>query len=242
MGITQKDAVEWLRETPSESVDLVVTDPAHESLEKHRAVGTTTRCKKRWFPIFKNERFEELYSEIYRVLKPDTHFYLICDQTTMWTAKPIGEKVGFKFWKPIVWDKISTGMGYHYRGMYEVVLFFEKGKRPLRNRSIGDVLHVKSIRGGCRCSVPADIYACSTCEKRIFYPTEKPVELGEILIEQSTQPGECVIDPFAGAGFVGVAAQNLDREFQLNDVNPVATEWISKRLAKEKSRVLLRAV
>ena len=36
------DAVQWLRELPTESVDLVVTDPAYESLEKHRAVGTTT--------------------------------------------------------------------------------------------------------------------------------------------------------------------------------------------------------
>jgi hypothetical protein len=39
------DAVEWLRALPDASVDLVVTDPAYESLEKHRAVGTTTRLK-----------------------------------------------------------------------------------------------------------------------------------------------------------------------------------------------------
>src|SRR4051812_1338 len=39
------DAVEWLRAQPAESIDLLVTDPAYESLEKHRAVGTTTRLK-----------------------------------------------------------------------------------------------------------------------------------------------------------------------------------------------------
>lgn len=39
------DAVQWLRALPAESVDLVVTDPAYESLEKHRAIGTTTRLK-----------------------------------------------------------------------------------------------------------------------------------------------------------------------------------------------------
>ena len=39
------DAVGWLRDQPSESIDLVITDPAYESLEKHRAVGTTTRLK-----------------------------------------------------------------------------------------------------------------------------------------------------------------------------------------------------
>jgi len=33
------DAVDWLRGQPAESIDLLVTDPAYESLEKHRAVA-----------------------------------------------------------------------------------------------------------------------------------------------------------------------------------------------------------
>ena len=41
--LSQGDAVEWLRSLPAESVDLVITDPPYESLEKHRAIGTTTR-------------------------------------------------------------------------------------------------------------------------------------------------------------------------------------------------------
>ena len=36
------DAVDMMRTLPPESIDLVVTDPPYESLEKHRAVGTTT--------------------------------------------------------------------------------------------------------------------------------------------------------------------------------------------------------
>jgi site-specific DNA-methyltransferase (adenine-specific) len=36
------DAVEWLTSILTGSVDLVVTDPPYESLEKHRAIGTTT--------------------------------------------------------------------------------------------------------------------------------------------------------------------------------------------------------
>jgi site-specific DNA-methyltransferase (adenine-specific) len=44
--LAQRDAVLWLESLASESVDLVVTDPAYESLEKHRAIGTTTRLKR----------------------------------------------------------------------------------------------------------------------------------------------------------------------------------------------------
>jgi len=109
--LTRGDAVAWLRTIPNSSVDLVVTDPPYESLEKHRAIGTTTRLKHSkassndWFSIFPNSRFPELFAEIYRVLKKDTHFYLFCDPETMFVAKPIAEKAGFKFWKPLIWDK-----------------------------------------------------------------------------------------------------------------------------------------
>ena len=96
MSIFNCDAVEWLSSLDSESVDLLITDPPYESLEKHRKVGTTTRLKvsksssNTWFEIFPNSRFESLLVEIYRVLKKNTHFYLFCDQETMFFIKPIG--------------------------------------------------------------------------------------------------------------------------------------------------------
>src|SRR5687767_1815202 len=145
------DAVEWLRGVPNESVDLLVTDPAYESLEKHRAVGTTTRLKHSkassndWFTVFPNARFRELFVEVWRVMRKNTHFYLYCDQETAFVAKPIAEEVGFKFWKPLVWHKVSLGMGYHYRSTYELILFFEKGKRKLADLGVSDVISEKRI-------------------------------------------------------------------------------------------------
>lgn len=109
--LSRGDAVEWLRALPSESIDLVVTDPPYESLEKHRAIGTTTRLKHSkassndWFAIFPNARFPELFTEVHRVLRRNTHFYLYCDPETMFVAKPLAEAAGFKFWKPLIWDK-----------------------------------------------------------------------------------------------------------------------------------------
>src|SRR5215510_15794857 len=82
------DAVEWLRAQPAQSIDLIVTDPAYESLEKHRAVGTTTRLKHSkgssndWFTVFPNARFGELFAEAFRVLTRNTHLYLFCDAET----------------------------------------------------------------------------------------------------------------------------------------------------------------
>ena len=214
--IFQKDAVDFLKSLKDDSLDLVITDPAYESLEKHRKVGTTTRLKNskkssnEWFEIFPNERFEELFREIYRVMKKNTHFYLFCDQETAFYAKPVAEKVGFKFWKPLVWDKQRIGMGYHYRAKYEFILFFEKGKRKLNDLSIPDVLSYPRILKG--------------------YPTEKPSKLMEILIKQSSIAGEIVCDPFMGACPVGVAALENDRFFLGNDLSKESLRIATVRL------------
>lgn len=218
MQLFKQDAVEWLSTLPDESVDLLITDPPYESLEKHRSVGTTTRLKQskgssnQWFTIFRNERFESLLTQVYRVLKNNSHFYLFCDQETMFYIKPVAEQVGFKFWKPIVWDKVAIGMGYHYRARYEFILFFEKGKRKLNNLGIPDVLEEKRVYRG--------------------YPTEKPVPLLETLIEQSSSEGEIVVDPFFGSGATLIAARNLNRVACGSDVSDLAHEYLSQRLIK----------
>lgn len=214
--LAQSDAVAWLRALPSESVDLVVTDPPYESLEKHRAIGTTTRLKHSkassndWFSIFPNARFPELFAEVFRVLRRNTHFYLYCDPETMFVAKPIAEAAGFKFWKPLIWDKCKIGMGYHYRARYECVLFFEKGKRKLGDLGIADILEAPRISGG--------------------YPAEKPSAVSEVLIRQSTEPGQLVIDPFMGSGSVGVAAVTAGRIFAGNDLCREAVDITRDRL------------
>ncbi|MEI9883111.1 DNA-methyltransferase [Atlantibacter hermannii] len=217
MILNQLDAVEWLKTLPSGSVDLFVTDPPYESLEKHRKIGTTTRLKvskassNEWFAIFPNSRFGELLTEMYRVLKNNRHMYIFCDQETMFHLKPVAEEVGFKFWKPIVWNKMAIGMGYHYRAKYEFVLFFEKGKRKLNNLGIPDILEAKRVMRG--------------------YPTEKPVDLIKIFIEQSTIPGEYVCDPFFGSGSALIAASELERNFLGNDISSSAHDYFKKKLS-----------
>ncbi|HEX2733512.1 MAG TPA: site-specific DNA-methyltransferase [Polyangiaceae bacterium] len=210
------DAVEWLRSLDADSVDLLITDPPYESLEKHRAVGTTTRLKHSksssndWFQIFPNSRFGELFREAYRVLKRDTHFYLFCDAETLFVAQPAAIEAGFKFWKPLVWDKRKIGMGYHYRARYEFILFFEKGKRRLNDLAVPDVIEAARVRGG--------------------YPTEKPVAVSSVLVRQSTRPGDLVVDPFMGSGSVGVAALEQARRFAGNDISAKALQLSRTRL------------
>jgi site-specific DNA-methyltransferase (adenine-specific) len=219
-ALHQGDAVSWMQAQPPGSASMIITDPAYESLEKHRAKGTTTRLKKsdassnEWFEIFKNERFPALFEASYRALAKNAHLYVICDQETMFAIRPMGEAAGFKFWKPVIWHKTGRiGMGYHYRCCYEVVLFFEKGKRKLQDLAMPDVLPCDRVYNG--------------------YPTEKPVPLLQKFIEQSSSPGELVLDPFVGSGSSGEAALRLGRNFAGNDLSAKAIEKFAEpRLAQ----------
>jgi site-specific DNA-methyltransferase (adenine-specific) len=218
-----------MKSLPDSSIDMICTDVAYESLEKHRKIGTTTRLKvsegssNEWFEIFKNERFVEFFEEAYRVMKKNSHLYFFCDGETSRVAVPIGENAKFHFWNEIVWVKTTTkpgnsldksiriGLGFHYRRSKEYILFFEKGKKKLNNLSISDVLPFPPVSKG--------------------YPTEKPVELIKILINQSTMVGDVVLDPFMGSGSAGVAATSLGRSFIGNDIKKSAVELARQRLS-----------
>ena len=225
--IEHADAIEWLKSIDAESVDLVITDPPYESLEKHRAKGTTTRLKtsdassNEWFPIFKNERFPELFEQLYRVLKNGTHCYVLCDQETMFVVHDEARKSGFTWHKFLVWDKVRPGMGYHYRATHEVICFLEKGKRRgdnpsklgcLNDLAIPDVLRIERVQKG--------------------YPTEKPVDLLKILVKQSSAPNDLVIDPFSGSVSTGAAALLSGRRFAGCDVKESAVNKGRIRLAE----------
>jgi site-specific DNA-methyltransferase (adenine-specific) len=112
-------------------------------------------------------------------------------------------------------------MGYHYRARYECILFFEKGKRKLNDLGIADVIAFPRIRNG--------------------YPAEKPPQVSEVLIGQSTQPGELVIDPFMGSGSAGVAAVGLGRNFLGNDLCDEAVDITRRRLLEAGAKEPLRA-
>ena len=213
------DAFELLRGLAPESVDLVVTDPPYESLQIHRARGTTTRLTTNWFATVPDARLPELLREVYRVLRPDRHFYLFCDEVTADVIKqqqgvgaarlPNGARrcsCGFSYWKEVIWAKttldgakIRGGTGYHYRAASERILFFEKGKRVLNDLGIPDVLMAP------RAGVPG--------------PAVKPGAVVRTLIAQSSAEGELVVDPFCGSGVVGVEARGLSRRFLLGDLD-----------------------
>jgi len=249
------DALKGLAELEDKSVDLVVTDPAYASLEKWRNMGTTTRLKNSkqssnaWFPTLQNEYFEPFFEECYRVMKRGSDIYVMCDEETAEAIKPLMRKAGYEVRKSLIWWKVgkrveipcencghvlthtntpgTPGMGYPFRSQWEMILVGRKGKRKApKNRSVRNVqpTPIDDDESGGVLQVP-------WIKRKNAYPTEKPVELLELLIQQSSEEGELVLDPFAGSGSCGEAAFNLGRNFLGFDVEQKAFDYFQKRKA-----------
>ena len=72
-------------------------------------------------------------------------------------------------------------------------------------------------------------------KERLGYPTQKPLTLYERIIKASSNPGDTVLDPFAGCATTCVAAERLERAWVGIDLNEPAREIIHERLQREVS-------
>ena len=68
-----------------------------------------------------------------------------------------------------------------------------------------------------------------TGKEKTGYPTQKPLGILRRIIQASSQPGDMVLDFFAGSGTAGMAALELGRNFLLVDNNSDAIEVMRKR-------------
>ncbi len=70
-------------------------------------------------------------------------------------------------------------------------------------------------------------------KEKTGYPTQKPLGVLERIIRASSNPGNLVLDFFAGSGTTGAACLALGRRFILVDSNPQALEVMRKRFSAE---------
>ncbi|WP_435980742.1 site-specific DNA-methyltransferase [Psychrobacter sp. DM4] len=81
-----------------------------------------------------------------------------------------------------------------------------------------------------------DIKALTTsANERVGYPTQKPEELVERIIEACSNSGGLVFDFFMGSGTTQAVAHKLGRKFIGADINLGAVQTTTKRLSKEKA-------
>lgn len=80
-----------------------------------------------------------------------------------------------------------------------------------------------------------DIRNSSATGEYMGYPTQKPVELLERIIQASSNEGDIVLDPFAGCGTTIAAAQKTNREWIGIDVTQLSIALLKSRLERDFS-------
>jgi site-specific DNA-methyltransferase (adenine-specific) len=95
----------------------------------------------------------------------------------------------------------------------------------------GLVTPEKAARG----KLPTDVWwhtiVTTNGAERTGYPTQKPEGILRRIVQASTEPGDLVLDFFAGSGTTGAAAAALGRRYLLVDESPDAVAAMRKRLS-----------
>ncbi len=198
-------------------------------------------------------------AEIHRVLCDNGTIYLHCDPSASHYLKGMMDAVfGHEcFRNEIVWGYGSPGRPKRYfPRKHDILLFYAKGKENIFNA--GDILiphkriDKRTVQEGWRREkpkvfdaeveaklvkgkVPFDWWcdfapAYKSAKEWLGYPTQKPRALYERIIKASSNPGDVVLDPFAGCGTTIDAAEALKRQWIGIDLTILALDPMQKRL------------
>lgn len=240
------DCLELMKEIPDGSIDCVVTDPPYGHNNNNgdlisrweAALGCGDYVAERDNRPIANDGDEanELYRQalpiMYRILKSGCCCCCCCSgggpdpQFARWS---LWMDEIFKFKQMVVWDKGPMGMGWHYRRSYETVLVGQKPGSTCKWYDTSNAIE-NIIR-------PADGIH-KIIPQANDHPTPKPIELAMHFIALHTQPGDLVLDPFCGHGWVLIAAAKMGRHFIGIEIDPKYCEIAQKRVDAELSQPL----
>ena len=196
--IQQGDAIETMAKLTPEHFHCLITDPPY-------GIGANTFGNQTLINHEYNDSYEHwtrlmegFAEQAYRVTRPEAHLYIFCDirrfeqLTNIFTRSPA---FSWKAWsRPLIWYKGNIGTlprpNHGPRLTYEAILYINKGDKPTTK-------------------VGHDVLSIGTSAKP-RHAAEKPVALYEELLSRSTEPGDYVLDPFAGSGTILPAANRLN--------------------------------
>lgn len=179
-------------------VDLIVTDVAFEGISGGNSPHRTSPSgilKKNDGKIFTFNSIAtaEYASLFYSVLSDPAHCYVMINNLNLEDALKDFREAGFGLHNVLPWIKNNATPNRWYMKDVELILFFRKGK----------AFPITDCGEKASCLYPNP--------RGKIHETEKPVSLLLKLCRNSSQPGQTVLDPFAGSGSTLLAAASIGR-------------------------------
>lgn len=183
-------------------VDCIAIDPPYKltsggrTTKRNIQFNTVDEDSLKNGEFFKIPKFKDWAKKCYDILNEDTHAYFMTNTKNLHSMLTELQNVGFKLHEILVWNKgMHTPQQYYLRNV-EFILFMRKGKaKPINNMGTFSLININGIKGNK------------------IHPSEKPNELMELFISNSTNEGDLVLDCFMGSSSTGVACKNLNRKF-----------------------------
>jgi len=177
---------------PADAFDVVITDPPYRNTPDF-GVG-----------FLEPEAIGALCHELARLARRWVAVFTDVESVGIWQAAYIA--AGLEYVRTGVWTKPNAApqrSGDRPACGFEMIVF---GHRPGRKRWNG---------GGHLAVWQFPVEAVGR-----VHPTQKPLALMEKLVDEFSDRGELVCDPFSGAGSTGVAALHLGRRFAGWELQP----------------------
>ena len=174
--------------------------------------------------------------EMRRILKPAGSLYLHCDHNANAHLRLTLDAIfgADNFRNDLVWSYRTGGVSKRYwPRKHDTILFYVKSAayrhNPVQERVYYDKPFFTSETDEDGRHY-ADVFVrdvwedirplINTSGERAGYPTQKPVALAERIILAGTNPGDVVLDCFAGCAYVPVAAERNGRQWIACDISP----------------------
>lgn len=238
------DALQLLRRTKSDFVDMIFADPpyflSNDGITCHAGKMVSVN-KGAWD---KAEAFEEVHAfnlewlaECRRILKPDGTIWV---SGTMHNTFSVGfamQMLGYKILNDIAWFKVNPPPNLscrYFTHATETVIWARKSPRSRHYFNYEAMKEMPDPKPGKQMLSLWSIAPPSAREKRYSkHPTQKPEKLLERIVIASTRPGDLVLDPFIGSGTTAVVCARLKRRCIGFEIDGAYLEIARRRLADE---------
>ena len=188
---------------------------------------------------------EPRFREARRVLKSNGSFFLHVDYREVHYCKVLLDEIFGRdsFINEIVWAyDYGARSKSRWPAKHDNILWYANDQEDY-TFNYDDVDRIPYMAPGlvspekaARGKTPTDVWwhtiVPTNGREKTGYPTQKPLGIMERIVRVHSNPGDVVLDFFAGSGTTGAAAAKLGRDFILVDNNPEAIRVMEKRLGR----------
>lgn len=248
----KSDALELLRRQVAGSVDLVIADPPYAIAKAEWDEFASDEAYLAWC--------DEWLAEVVRVLAPHGSAY-VCGFSEILAEIKARSARRFGACRWLVWSyRNKANLGSDWGRSHESILHLRRHAKtkihvdavriPYNGHTVRYPERAQAVtsqygRGKARSETwqphplgakPRDVFdipvLCNGMAEKTEHETQKPEALIEKLVLASSEPGQLVLDPFAGSGTTAVVAGRLGRRWLCGDAEARYVAMARARLAQ----------